>query len=285
MFKTTHYILAGLIAAIYLATTAPAFAAHGDLTVTPTRIVFGERDRSAQVHLINRGETRATFRIEFVQMRMDEKGEMSEIETPNDKERFADALVRYSPRQVELDPGQSQAVRLLLRKPEDLAAGEYRSHLLFYALPVASGAADVERTRSQSSKGFSVAIQAIYRMSLPVIVRHGDLPVRFSMHDLTLTAPEKSDGKPQLKLRVQRDGHRSVYGDVNVYFQPNNGERVLLKHIKDFVLYTSTDSRILSIPIDTPKGLRLSAGTMHAIYSENVDGTQNLLAEQRIALP
>jgi hypothetical protein len=31
--------------------------------------------------------------------------------------------------------------------------------------------------------------------------------------------------------------------------------------------------------------MRLGAGTLHAVYSENVDGTQRTLAEQRIALP
>lgn len=277
--------LARIIAATFLAVAMPVFAAHGDLTVTPTRIVFGDRDRATQVYLVNRGETRATFRIEFVQMRMDENGQMSEIETPNDKEHFADALVRYSPRQVELDPGQGQTIRLLLRKPEDLAAGEYRSHLLFYALPDASAGADVERERSRPDKAFSVSIQAIYRVGIPVIVRNGDLPVRFSMHDLRLTPPAQPGDKPHLGLQVRREGARSVYGDLDVYFQPKSGERILLKHIKDFVLYTSSDVRKVDVPVEAPAGLRLAAGTVHAVYSENVDGNPNILAEQRIDLP
>ena len=267
------------------AIVGPAFAAHGDLTVTPTRIVFGERDRSAQVYLVNRGETRATFRIEFAQMRMDENGQLSEIDAPNDKERFADALVRYSPRQVELDPGQGQTVRLLLRKPEDLAAGEYRSHLLFYALPDASAGADVERERNPGAKGFSVAIQAIYRIGIPVIVRHGELPVRFSMHDLRLEPALAGGEKPQVSLRVERAGARSVYGDVDLYFEPAGGARILIGHIKDFVLYTSSDVRRLRVAVDPPQGMRLSGGALHAVYSEDVDGAQRILAEQRIVLP
>lgn len=285
MSQITRIRLSRIIAAAFLAIVVPAFATHGDLTVTPTRVVFGDRDRAAQVYLVNRGETRATFRIEFVQMRMDENGQMSEIDTPNDKERFADALVRHSPRQVELDPGQGQTIRLLLRKPEDLAAGEYRSHLLFYALPDASAGADVERERSRQDKGFSVSIQAIYRVGIPVIVRNGDLPVRFSMQDLRLTPATQPGDKPRLGLQVRREGARSVYGDLDVYFQPKGGERILLKHIKDFVLYTSSDVRKVDLPVDVPAGLRLAAGTVHAVYSESLDGTPNILAEQRIELP
>ena len=40
-------------------------------------------------------------------------------------------LVRYSPRQVELAPGEVQTVRIQIRKPEGLKDGEYHSHLVF----------------------------------------------------------------------------------------------------------------------------------------------------------
>lgn len=259
-----------------------ARAATGDLTVTPTRIVFDERDRSAQVYLINRGETRATYRIEFIQMRMDETGQMVEIQTPNDKELFADDLIRYSPRQIELEPNQGQTIRLLLRKPENLAPGEYRSHLLFYALPDAASGADIERERAVEQKTLSVAIQAVFRISIPVIVRHGELPVEFSMHDLSL-----KPGKPErIALRVDRQGRRSVYGDLDVYFEPASGsERILLKHLKDFVLYTSSDTRRLDIEVDKPGDIALRNGTLHAVFSETVDDKTRTLAEQRIPVP
>ncbi len=272
---------------LWLCLPMPAIAAAGDLTVTPTRIVFGERDRAAQVLLVNRGETRATFRVEFVQMRMDQNGQLVEIDAPNANELFADPLIRYSPRQVELEPNQSQTVRLLLRKPEGLAPGEYRSHLLFYALPEQSTGVDVERAQSAGGgKGFSVNIQAIYRVSIPVIVRHGDLPTRHTMRDLALLPPEKAGDKPRLRLRVDREGRRSIYGDIDVYFTPRTGgSRTLLRHFKDFVLYTSTDSRILDTELDVPPGTALRDGTLHAVYSEIVDEQPTLLAEQQIPVP
>ena len=261
-----------------------AFAS--DLMVTPTRIVFGERDRSAEVHVVNRGTQPATFRIEFVQMRMDESGAMAEIETPNDKELFADPLVRYSPRQVELAPGEGQSVRLLLRKPEGLASGEYRSHLLFYAVPDADSGNDIERELAADPKTFSVQIRAIYRISIPVIVRHGELPVSFSMPELSVQRLAGDKGLPQLHLRVDREGRRSVYGDIDVYYRAaTGGVAQLIHHAKDFVLYTSTDTRVIDTALNIPDGLIQTGGEIHAVYSETADEGRRVLAERRIVVP
>ena len=40
---------------------------------------------------------------------------------------------------MTLAPGETQAVRLLLRKPGNLADGEYRSHLLMQNVPKDAG--------------------------------------------------------------------------------------------------------------------------------------------------
>ncbi len=283
-----HRLLKGLslvafpIAMVLLASRAAA----SDLTVTPTRIVFEGRDRAAQVHLVNRGDKPAVFRIEFVQMRMDENGGMSEIESPNERELFADALVRHSPRQVQLGPGEGQNIRLLLRKPESLAPGEYRSHLLFYAIPDAAAGNDIEREAAVEKEGFSVDIRAIYRISIPVIVRHGDLPVSFSMTELSLVKSESRERAATLRLRIDRDGRRSIYGDLDVYYRPKGGgDSRLLHHMKDFVLYTSSDTRVLETELVLPAGVVLDGGEIHAVYSEKSGQGRSVLAERRIVLP
>lgn len=280
-----HFIthLRSTIVFIALASAhAVAWAAPGDLTVTPTRVIFEGRDRATQVFLVNRGEETATFRISFIQMRMDEHGQMQEIQTPNERERFADRMIRYSPRQVELKPNEGQTIRLLLRKPADLDPGEYRSHLLFYAVPKESAGKDVERELGESGKGFSVAIQPVFRISIPVVVRHGELPVQFSMSELAYESGET----PQISLRMDRHGQRSVYGDVNVYFTPAaGGEKILLKYVKDFVLYTSNDTRYLKMTAEPPSDVVIGNGTLSAVYSETVEGETTVLAEQSVRLP
>ena len=115
---------------------APTHAeGSGDLLVAPTRVVFEARRRSAEVTLVNIGTDTATYRISFVHQRMKPDGSLEAVDTPGPGEAFADDLVRFSPRQVTLEPRVAQTVRMQLRIPAGLTAGEYRSHLLFRAIP------------------------------------------------------------------------------------------------------------------------------------------------------
>ena len=118
-------MFAAALAAVAAFASVPVMAqGAGDLVVSPTRVVLEGRTRSAQLGLVNKGSTTATYRITVVNMHMDESGAIKEVAKPVDGQQFADDLFRYSPRQVTLEPGASQAIRLLLRKPKDLADGE-----------------------------------------------------------------------------------------------------------------------------------------------------------------
>ncbi|MDQ3269909.1 MAG: hypothetical protein M3Q11_06955 [Pseudomonadota bacterium] len=105
--------------------------ARAQLMVHPTRVVLENDQRSAQLEIINNSDKPAVYRISLVNRRMDEVGGFSPIESALPGEQFVDEMVRYSPRRVSLAPGASQIIRVMARKPADLAAGEYRSHLLF----------------------------------------------------------------------------------------------------------------------------------------------------------
>ncbi|MEK9951769.1 MAG: molecular chaperone, partial [Curvibacter sp.] len=131
----------------WLATLALLLLGQGalaDRSRVPTRIVLAKNPRAAPVELMNTGSEPETYRINLVNRRMGENGEFIAIETPGPGEQFADPLLRYSPRQVTIPPGGSQTVRILLRKPADLPAGEYRSHLQFDRVADAAGASSLE---------------------------------------------------------------------------------------------------------------------------------------------
>ncbi|GAB4186361.1 MAG: hypothetical protein Tsb002_10720 [Wenzhouxiangellaceae bacterium] len=257
-------------------------AASGDLMVSPTRIIFEGRNRTAQVGLINRGSTTATYRVGFTQYRMQPDGNLMVIDQANERERFADHLIRYTPRQVTLAPNGSQIVRLMLRKPAELEAGEYRSHLWFYAIPDAAASNDIERHDTPTDDGFSVSLQTIFSISIPVIVRHGELNAEFSIHDVQLN----NNATPSLNLTLQRQGNRSVYGDLDVFHHLTDTEQpVLVGHIKDLVLYTSHDYRQLELALQQPADRRLDQGRLLIRYQATEDNLEGLLASYELALP
>ena len=218
-----------LLAALLAASTAGAARAQhvGDLTVTPTRVVFEGRSRSAQISLINRGDAAATYRISFIQLRMDEQGGFEEITEPGPGEKFADTMIRYSPRQVHLEPGAAQTVRLMLRKAADLPDGEYRSHLLLHAVPPEDTGMSLEETALEDDQ-LGIRLIPIYRISVPVIVCHGEISAEVELAEVALRRGGEDglggeDGPPTLAVRVERRGERSIHGDLSVTWTPPDG--------------------------------------------------------------
>ncbi len=175
----------------------------GDLMITPTRIVFTGRSRSAEIILKNRGTKSTTYRIGFIDFGVNEKGEYTEVKSyANSAKEF----IRYSPKQVTLEAGETQKVKLLLRKPSDLADGEYRSHLQFQALPGSNFGEDVEATKVTDQ--VSVKLIPLVGVSIPVIVQKGALQT-----DVSIKA-KRSDNEAQVTLH--RGGARSLMGELLV---------------------------------------------------------------------
>jgi len=199
------------LAAATLLLAAPAVRA--DLMLFPTRIVFDKNQRAAQVELINQGRTPETYRISIVNRRMTEDGEIKSADTPEAGEQFADTMLRFSPRQVTIAPGSSQTVRMLLRKPADLATGEYRSHLQFDRVADATPEDSVEAAADGSAGKVGVVITALVGASIPVIVRQGETDAHVALAQLALQ-PASADAGPLLTFEIRREGNRSVYGDL-----------------------------------------------------------------------
>lgn len=206
-----RFLAAAAIA--FSAFVANAAAGPGDLLISPVRVVFDGRDRTAELTLVNRSTTPATYRIEFEDRRMTEDGGFEVVEAPLPGEKFSKDFVRYAPRRIALEPGKPQTVRLMLRKPSDLSAGEYRSHLHFSATPD-SVDAGTSLDVGSSSDGIAIRLTPVYGVTIPVIVRHGDLDAAVDIADARI---ERAENNAALALTLDRSGNRSVYGDVAVY--------------------------------------------------------------------
>lgn len=235
------------------------------LVVAPTRIVIEGRTRTASVNLVNRGDQAGTFRISFERKRMTETGRVVPVENPVAGKIYADQIIRYTPRQVTLAPGQSQVVRLLVRKPSNLAHGEYRSHLLFQGLPSNTGS-NIETQAKQKSNTLSIQVIPVLGISIPVIVRHGNTQASVTLEKLQLENKSKDSKKAMLVLTVKRSGNRSVYGDFTVYFTPQGGNKVTVAQANGNAIYTPNTHRIVRISLQAPNKVKLDDGTLEVVY-------------------
>jgi len=263
--------------------TNDVFAA-GQLMVSPTRIVFEGGERTKQVNLINNGSETGRFRISFVRRKMTADGKIEEL-AENEAGMFSDEFVRFSPRQVTLQPGQSQTVRLMLRKKRGIADGEYRSHMLFQSLPDPA-ASDINELAGNKSEGLSVQLIPVIGITIPVIVRQGKLNSSVTLSDFEIKQANTVRASSVLSLIINREGTSSAYGDFRVYFTPKGGAAVTVGQINGVAVYTPLKSRAVEIRLQTPSGFSLSNGELHISYLKpGEDENSGLLAESRLAIP
>ncbi len=272
---------ARLLLAAAMLVAQPAFA---DLMINPTRIVFDKNRRAAQIDLINDGAASATYRLVMVNRRMSDAGEFHAIDKAGTGEQFADAMLVYSPHQITLAPGAQQLVRVAVRKPEDLADGEYRSHLFFEKVAETTDDTDIEAIGRKRGGEVGVTLTALIGVSIPVIVRHGDTSATVAIDHLALD-PARAGQTPLLSLQLNRSGSRSVYGDLSVSFKPHGGAEQLVGKAGGVAVYAPNPLRRAKLSLQVPAGLSLSRGTLSVTYHERADEGAKLIAAAAIDLP
>jgi len=255
-------------------------SAWAELMLHPTRLVFDKNQRAAQIELINNGNTPATYRITLVNRRMTENGQFEAIDTPGPGEQFADPMLRYSPRQITLQPGTAQTVRVMLRKPAELADGEYRSHLQFERLPDAEGASSIES--QAGGKDIGVVLNTLIGASVPVIIRHGTTDASVRLSGLALGREGK---QPVLAFQFDREGNSSVYGDLAIHFTPRGGKPQQLALVGGIAVYTPNRVRKAVVPLQAPNGTALAHGTIEVSYRDRPEAGGKVLAQATLELP
>ncbi len=293
--KITHYFLQGItgrfikvflsscmVLLLSLSSAATAVAAS-QIMVTPTRIVFSEKMRSASVTIINSGDSSGTYRISLVNKRMSVDGGFEDAKEAAPGELFSDKMIRYSPRQVVLEPGKSQVIRLGLRKPSNLEDGEYRSHMLFRAIPQTSER-DLEKI-VKPSEGLTINLKAIIGISIPVIVRHGETDAKVSIASAKLVPRQAKEDRPHIAIELERSGNKSVYGDFLAEFVTKNGDRKIISQVTGVAVYTPGTKRRIKLPIISPPGLELVNGILHVFYRSPAKQGGKVMAQTQIKIP
>ena len=126
------------------------------LLIAPTKLEMGGRKRSETITVKNQAAERTTYRLKMVAPLDSDKGE------------DASDWVRFSPRRISLDPGESQIVRVLVRKPAGLTPGDYTARLLVQAIPSAAPK-DPQR---EGEKGLAVQVTIVYGVTIPILIDH-----------------------------------------------------------------------------------------------------------------
>jgi P pilus assembly chaperone PapD len=274
MNRTTRFILgAAALAAPLLLAATPASAGIGDLLVAPTRIVLDGR-KGAEIILNNIGEDTAVYRVSIEFRRMTEDGGLVDVNEPTAEDKTAADMIVYAPRRVTLAPHQPQAIRIAARPPQGLPDGEYRVHLLFRAVPPPT---PVAPATGEAPKGLRFQLTPVYGVTIPVIVRLGNLQATAGIANVHL---DTRNGRPAVALDLSRSGQRSTFGEIRV-LRPGVKAPIALQ--KAVAVYREIGVRHVSVPIDEAYKGAVS-GPVTVQYVETFEDGSHVIAETQAVL-
>jgi P pilus assembly chaperone PapD len=241
----------------------------GDLLVAPTRVVL-DGARGTEVILNNIGTAPATYRISLELRRMRPDGSLEEVEqsAASAVEATTLSMISYAPRRVTLPPNQPQSIRIGVRAPQALPDGEYRAHMLFRAIPESKAA-----TASTGVKeGVSIALTPIYGVTIPIIVRQGNLSAKAAITDARI---EKGAERDTFSFGLTRNGTRSTYGRIRV-IKPGVDKPLI--DARGIAVYAEVADRRVIFPVDAELSAKLK-GPATIQYLEDIDAGGGVIAE------
>jgi fimbrial chaperone protein len=274
MYKSAKIIIKSIILLAFL----PSLTVHASLLISPMRVILNDRDRSAEVILINSSDKVRTYRLEWVEKRALPLGgyqDLNEQESANFP--TASQMFRMSPKQVTLAPNQRQIVKLAARRPQGLANGEYRSHLKFTVLP------DEKQLPTEQQAG--IVLNLMLNYSIPVILRQG--PINSNV-DIDSAKIEQSivDGEVRYNIEVlmSRSGLSSAYGSIKAYWLPNGGkEEINLGILNSVNFYSELKQAKFVVAWQKPE-IPPSGGRLRIVYEGAKEYQGKTLAEKTITL-
>jgi P pilus assembly chaperone PapD len=238
-------------------------SAQGDLLIFPKRIVFDGNKKVEKIILSNTGKDSAVYNISFIQYKMTELGGLKAITEPDSGQHFASPYLRVFPRQVTLAPNESQTVKLQLINTNNLEDGEYRSHLYFR--PDKNIKPLGQEPKTKDSTAISVKLEAIFGISIAIIINKGTYNTIASISELNYTNENNSDYF--LNFSINRSGNMSTYGDISIYYISNDNNSYEVRKASGVAVYTPGTIRRVKMQLQKPEGVNFTGGKFKVVYT------------------
>ncbi len=261
-----------LLCAGLLATPAAFAQSTGLIFIAPMRVVFGPNDQSQKVTITNRKNQAMTYSLSLLNSTMGPDGVLTEA--PVDSPHAADRMLRFMPQDFSLQPGDRQSIRMLVRRPEGLASGDYFTHLLIKETPLTGKFITSLTDVTQPNKaGFEVT--TLVENAIPVMVQHGAISssLAFNAFDPASTTREK------LGLTFTRTGNAMAVAYVRV-ITPAGVDVTTPRTLR---LYRSLDA--YTIKLERTDAGQKYAGPATVLITENSQANAKVLQQAAISIP
>lgn len=271
---------------------------QGNLILLQKRLVFSANDKDDMqiVDFGNIGKEAAEYEVSLINLRMTTQGGFETITVPDSGQYFADKNIRFFPRRIVIAPSGSQTMKVQLYDAENLAPGEYRSHLYFRArndagvseketiagTAPANGTTPASETTPAEEKkpatDVSISIRTEFGIAIPVIIRKGESTTVVSLTNLNLV--QKEGATPQLQFTIERSGNFSSYGHINVTHVSPDGVETPVGGVMGVAVYTPLQARNCLLNLDISGSTSNSGNTQNTSDTQISDGLKNSSGSQ-----
>lgn len=251
------------------------WAGKAELFIRPTFVELTSRQRSATVTIVNQGDATGVFVISWMEIFMTPQGDLA----------IGDGVapwslqphVRYSPRRVTLIPGETQLVKIALRRDKDVPDGEFYSHLKVVTLNDHERSAVDRKVAGDTPLRRTVTIETRSATAIPVIWRNSKSTPRATIESVEID-PDTS----KVVVDVRRIGELSTRGYLHVVRTGTDGTRHELADPMPLVIYPTVERRVITVPLkadfcDADLGIETEV-----VYSHDLAGGKRNLAAYRI---
>lgn len=216
------------------------FAKNTIVALDPLRLEFNDGTNSSHVKILNSSKESRSYRVSTYSLRMQENGALMRPDRLTKREAIAKSMVHFSPRITTVPAGESQIVRVAVRRPPGLPAGDYFTYL--NVSPIIN--ANPEEMTNESDESFSINMNI--GLSIPIIVTVGEYSPRVSLKSVRKAFSRK--GEKIFIVELEREGPFNSYNAISVYGAIDGNEK-LIAHHKRVVTYVPVREREVKIPL------------------------------------
>lgn len=254
-------IVSAFVLAFFVLSPFQAYAARVD--ILPRKIVINDRQRSADITLLNLSDKPSVVRISLLSYAQGENGDYKELNGPLNPAFDPEKVVRISPKQFTLPAGGRQKVRLSIQRPADLPDGEYRFHV-----KALSYDEEDYSVRRAPVKGSTAVIKTNIAVAVPVVVRKGELTSGAKLGNISyLTAEQSGTGQPAFKIDVTRTGTSGTMGTLHAYSSVGGPKEIgVLNNVN---VFSEIKTRTVIMPLK-----EVPAGSIKIMYQNDYDNKE-----------
>jgi len=232
-----------------------AVSGAADINITPRRVIFDRKKRTETIYVFNQGNAAVSVDVALVDNVMLPSGEIVPVAGAMEQEgaaetaskvRSAKPILLSAPSRLTLPPGKGRTIRVRALPPEANDSAEYRTHLTVTTLPPPETGLTAEQAAAEERGELVFRIQSIFGLSIPLIVRHGDVAATAAISEVTPV--EDAQGNHGLRVTLTRDGSASTYGNL----EARVGDKEVVGLIRGLGIYPEIGKRSIILPLLRP---------------------------------